>query len=144
MIYMYEYDSRVPRANMTHESAFTTAVLNYIDVNLFDLLKRNGASCKPGEYYGFEPDEYTDKLLSECNGAPAPRNVVIHDARLMNDSERQILTTYHFELIPDHLGVLACSLYSSPDLSLENSKRYVDSIEMLVKDYVQRLSLIHI
>ena len=79
---------------MTHEPEFTTAVLNYIDVNLFETLKREGASCKPGEFYGFEPDEDTDKLLSECNGAPAPRKVIIQDARLMNDSEKPLPVSY--------------------------------------------------
>ena len=123
---------------MTHEPEFTTAVLNYIDVNLFDSLNGEGTVYKPGEYYGFVPDEETVKLLSECNGAPAPRKVIIQDARLINDSEKPLLSTYNFELIPDRLGVLACGLYSSPDLSLGYSRGYVDSIESLVKDYVQK------
>lgn len=102
---------------MTYEPEFTTAVLNYIDVNLFDSLKREGVSYKPGEYYGFEPDEQTVKLLSECNGAAAPRKVIIQDARPMNDSEKPLLSTYHFELIPDRLSELPVH-YIAPQIYL--------------------------
>ena len=124
-------------------SHFITANLNYLDTNYFsaknDHLK---VQYKPGEYYGYEPSNENDILISELTGANATRTVKIREARSLSYCEQPRLDEHGFELIFDGLGSKACDLYNASDLSIEHSESYVSGIEKLIMNVIEeRLKL---
>ena len=111
--------------------------LNYLDTDVFTEADKGEVQLKPGEYFGYEPSGEADRLLSEWTGAKAVRNVMIRDVRFLPPFDTPQLKTSGFELVTDNLGALGCTLYNAPDLSLENSGRYVDELESMIKNQIE-------
>ena len=111
--------------------------LNYIDTSVFTTAEPNSVLLKPGEYFGYEPSGENDRLLSELTGAKARRKVTIRDARSLKLLDVPRLNKCGFELFTDNLGGLASNLYKASDLNLENSGKYVDQIEDLIKSSIE-------
>ena len=116
-----------------------TADLNYLDTEFFTTKNRDSkVQYKPGEYYGYEPSEENDKLISELTGANAARNVIIRDVRCLSLYEQPRMDEHGFELISDDLGSIACNLYNAFDLTIEHSQPYVNEIEKMVTSIVEK------
>ena len=116
-----------------------TAYLNYIDTEYITSQKDDKETpCKPGEYYEYQPFGEEDKLICECTGASATRKVVIHDGRFLTSDALPKINGHGFELISDNLGPIVSKLYDAPNLSIEYSELYVNGIEKLVKDVIEK------